>query len=107
MVFAAKSPARESCPVVNSKVIELTRSIKVAMKSQRWQIMLRRRGHPASHYVHTLKTLQTPTSGEQIEIRDIDGVSVTGIVRSFHRVHDKSRLPIYTVEVDEVDGLNE
>jgi hypothetical protein len=78
------------------------------MSLRRWRINLRRRGRADPHYVQTLKLEQCPCAGDEIVVRDFDGSRVTAVVRSFeNRSRPRSRLEIYAVVVDEVEGSKE
>jgi hypothetical protein len=76
------------------------------MSVHRWRISLRRRGRVDTHYAQTLKVKRSPTVGDQVIVRDIDGSRITAIVRTFERrTRPKSRFEIYAVNVDELDRL--
>lgn len=76
------------------------------MSVHRWRISLRRRGRADAHYAQTLKVGRSPTAGDRIIVRDIDGSRVTAIVRAFERrTRPRSRFEIYAVNVDELEGL--
>jgi hypothetical protein len=75
------------------------------MAVPRWQIKLRRRGRAGRHYAQTIKVERSPSSGDQVVVRDIDGARITAIVRSFENCsRPKSRFETYIVEADELDG---
>lgn len=74
------------------------------MGKPRWQIKLRRTGHTDRHYVQTLTVAHEPTPGDEVVVRDLDGLRVTAIIRSFENCsRPNSRFKIFAVEVDEID----